>query len=62
METLEFESTLDFVADINEKKDCLMSQDPTQDNPGVLWFNIDVPKGHQFKAGDRVRVIVEKIE
>ena len=38
-----------------------MSQDPTQDNPGALWFNIDLPKGHQFKAGDRVRVIVEKI-
>jgi hypothetical protein len=62
MEKLEFESSLDFVADINEKKDCLMSQDPTQDNPGVLWFNIDIPKGHRFKAGDRVRVIVEKIE
>jgi len=39
-----------------------MSQDPTQDNPGILWFNIDIPKGHLFKAGDRVRVIVEKIE
>ena len=62
MEKLEFESSIDFVADINEKKDCLMSQDPTQDNPGILWFNIDIPKGHQFRAGDRVRVIVEKIE
>lgn len=62
MERLEFESSLDFVADINEHKDCLMSQDPTQDNPGVLWFNIDIPKGHGFKAKDRVRVIVEKIE
>ncbi|MFZ0006478.1 MAG: hypothetical protein WCC86_00910 [Methanoregula sp.] len=61
MTKIEFESSIDFVANINEEKDCLMSQDPTQDNPGVLWFNIDVPKGHSFKTGDRVRVIVEKI-
>ena len=39
-----------------------MSQDSTQDNPGSLWFNIDVPKGHGFVAGDRVRVTIEKIE
>ena len=38
-----------------------MSQDNTQDEPGALWFNIDIPKGHEFKAGDRVRVIIEKI-
>jgi len=57
-----FEAPLEFVADINEKKDCLMSQDSTQDNPGSLWFNIDVPKGHGFVAGDRVRVTIEKIE
>ena len=56
-----FESSLEFVADINEAKDCLMSQDCTQDNPGSLWFNIDIPKGHGFVAGDRVRVTVEKI-
>jgi len=61
MPKTEFESSIEFVADINEQKDCLMSQDLTQDNPGALWFNIDLPKGHQFKAGDRVRVIVEKI-
>ncbi len=61
MPKVEFESSIEFVADINEQKDCLMSQDPTQDNPGSLWFNIDVPKRHQFKSGDRVRVIVEKI-
>lgn len=58
---LEFESEIEFVADINSSKDCLMSQDPTQENPGVLWFNIDIPKGHQLKAGDRVRIIVEKL-
>jgi hypothetical protein len=38
-----------------------MSQDPTQDNPDALWFNIDIPKGHSLKAGDKVRVTVEKI-
>jgi len=27
----------------------------------VLWFNIDVPKGHGVQAGDRVRITVEKI-
>jgi hypothetical protein len=58
---LEFESEIEFVADINEYKDCLMSQDPTQENPNALWFNIDIPKGHLLKAGDRVRVTVEKI-
>ncbi|ABS56101.1 hypothetical protein Mboo_1584 [Methanoregula boonei 6A8] len=56
-----FEAPIEFVADINEVKDCLMSQDCTQDNPGALWFNIDIPKGHGFVAGDRVRVTVEKI-
>ena len=58
---LEFESEIEFVAGINDYKDCLMSQDPTQENPNALWFNIDIPKGHLVKAGDRVRVTVEKI-
>ncbi|MFZ1127030.1 MAG: hypothetical protein WB759_08970 [Methanoregula sp.] len=62
MPKIEFESSIEFVADINEQKDCLMSQDPTQDDPGALWFNIDISKGHLFKAGDRVRVTVEKID
>jgi hypothetical protein len=57
----EFVAAIDFVADINEVKDCLMSQDNTQDEPGALWFNIDIPKGHEFRAGDRVRVTVEKV-
>jgi len=56
-----FEASVDFVANINEKKDCLMSQDPSHDRPEALWFNIDIPKGHCVKAGDRVRVTVEKI-
>jgi len=58
---LEFESAIEFVANINEHKDCLMSQDNTQENPGALWFNIDIPKGHRLKNGDRVRVTVEKL-
>ncbi len=57
----EIETAIEFVATINEQKDCLMSQDKTQDNPDCLWFNIDVPKGHGIKAGDKVRVIIEKI-
>jgi hypothetical protein len=58
---LEFESEVEFVADINDYKDCLMSQDPTQENPNALWFNIDITKGHAVQAGDRVRVTVEKL-
>jgi len=58
---LEFESEIEFVADINDKKDCLMSQDPTQDDPGALWFNIDIPKGHSLKAGDRIRISIERV-
>jgi hypothetical protein len=58
---LEIESEIEFVADINDSKDCLMSQDPTQDNPDALWFNIDIPKGHPLKAGDRVRITIEKV-
>ena len=57
---LEFESEIEFVADINDHKDCLMSQDPTQETPNALWYNIDIPKGHILKAGDRVRITVEK--
>jgi hypothetical protein len=57
----ELESTIEFIADINECKDCLMSQDATSTDPACLWFNIDVLKGHNIRAGDRVRVTVEKI-
>ncbi len=57
----EFQSVIEFVATINENKDCLMSQDTTQDDPACLWFNIDVPKGHGLKAGDRVKVTIEKV-
>lgn len=61
MKIIEFEAPVEFVANINEHKDCLMSQDKNHENPEVLWFNIDVPKGHGVQAGDRVRVTVEKI-
>lgn len=57
----EIESVIEFVAAINDEKDCLMSQDNTQDQPGTLWFNIDVPKGHGVKAGDRVKITIEKL-
>ena len=58
---LEFESEIEFVADINDHKDCLMSQDPTQETPNALWYNIDIPKGHILKAGDRIRITIEKL-
>ncbi|MDI9633687.1 MAG: hypothetical protein QFX32_06480 [Methanolinea sp.] len=58
---IQFESVVEFVATINDEKDCIMSQDKTQDEPGTLWFNIDVPKGHGIRAGDRVRITVEKV-
>jgi hypothetical protein len=57
----EFESVIEFVATINEQKDCLMSQDKTQEDPSCIWFNIDVPKGHGLKAGDRVKVTIERV-
>ncbi len=52
----EIVAELEFVADIEGNKDCLMSQQ------GELWFNVDVPKGHGLKNGDKVRVIVERVE
>ena len=52
----EIVSELEFVADIEGEKDCLMSQQ------GNLWFDVDVPKGHGLKSGDKVRVIVERVE
>ncbi len=54
---LEFESAVTFVGNIDDRKDCLMSQD----DPDALWFNIDIPKGHSLKAGDRIRISIEKV-
>ena len=55
---LEFESVIYHVNDqFSDEKDCLMS--PHDDKE--LWFNIDIPKGHQIRTGDRVRITVEKL-
>lgn len=53
---VEIIETLEFVSDIEGKKDCLMSQQ------GDKWFNIDVPKGHGLKSGDKVKVTVERLD
>ena len=55
---LEFESVIYHIdSQFSDQKDCLMS--PHTDD--ALWFNIDIPKGHTLKEGDRVRVTVEKL-
>ena len=66
---VEFVSDIEFVANIDEKKDCLMNQGThsdkasvTEGNPLGLWYNIDVPKGHGLNAGDKIRIIVEKVQ
>ncbi len=66
---LEFTSDIEFVANINSEKDCLMNQGTHQDsaktdegNPLGLWFNIDIPKGHGLKEGDRIKIIIEKTD
>jgi galactokinase/mevalonate kinase-like predicted kinase len=63
-----FVSDIEFVANIDENKDCLMNQSTHSDNVAVtggnplgLWYNIDVPKGHGLKAGDKIRIIIEKV-
>ncbi len=61
MKVVDFVAPVEFVADINEEKDCLMSQDKISGGQNDLWFNIDVPKGHGVKAGDRVRITIEKV-
>ncbi len=60
-EKIEIITELDFVAAINEFKDCLMAPDETQEQPQSLWFNIDIPKGHRYNHGDRVKVTVEPV-
>lgn len=65
---IEFVSDIEFVANIDENKDCLMNQgtqsdeaSKTEGNPLGLWYNIDVPKGHGFCAGDKIRITIEKV-
>lgn len=66
---LEFTSDIEFIANINPEKDCLMNQGTHQEsaktdegNPNGLWFNIDIPKGHGLNNGDRIRIIIEKAD
>ncbi len=61
MSKIEFTSVIEFVAQVDDQKDCLMAQDEIQKNPGSLWFNIDVPKGHGFTNGDQVRITIERV-
>ncbi|GAB7016108.1 hypothetical protein [Methanogenium cariaci] len=65
---VEFVSDIEFIANIDEKKDCLMNQGTqsddvsvTEGNPLGLWYNIDVPNGHGLKAGDKIRISIEKV-
>ena len=61
MPRIEITGRIGFIAGIDEKRDCIMSQEHSSLNPDALWFNIDLPKGHGFRPGDFVRVSVEKI-
>ncbi|HIH03046.1 MAG TPA: hypothetical protein HA263_04055 [Methanoregulaceae archaeon] len=61
MARVEFVSRIEFVAQVDDDKDCLMAQDETQSSTGALWFNIDVPKGHGFASGDQVRITIERV-
>jgi hypothetical protein len=61
MAAFEIQGKIGFVAGIDEKRDCIMSQEHTSQDTDALWFNIDLPKGHGFRPGDRVKVTVEKI-
>jgi hypothetical protein len=60
MTRIEITGTIGFIAGIDEKRDCVMSQEHTSRDPDALWFNIDLPKGHGLRPGDRVKVTVEK--
>ena len=61
MSRVEFVSRIEFVAQVDDGKDCLMAQDETEASERVLWFNIDVPKGHGFASGDQVRITIERV-
>ncbi|MEN6517475.1 MAG: hypothetical protein ABFC38_04705 [Methanospirillum sp.] len=61
MARVEFVSRIEFVAQVDDDKDCLMAQDETQSSTDALWFNIDVPKGHGFASGDQVRITIERV-
>jgi len=61
MAAIEITGWIGFVAGIDEKRDCILSQEPATQDPEALWFNIDLPKGHGLRPGDRVKVTIEKI-
>jgi hypothetical protein len=61
MTAIEITGKIGFVAGIDEKRDCIMSQEHASQDPDALWFNIDLPKGHGFRPGDLVKVTVEKV-
>ncbi|MDD1633991.1 MAG: hypothetical protein LUQ42_00565 [Methanomicrobiales archaeon] len=56
---LQITATIDFIAQAGPGRECLMAQDHAAAN--AFWFNIDVPEGHGFRPGDRVRVTVERL-
>ena len=62
MTRIEITGKIGFVAGVDEKRDCLMSQEHASQDTDALWFNIDLPKGHGFRPGDRVRVTGEKLD
>ena len=66
---IEFISDIEFIANVDEEKDCIMNQSTHQDsplqtngNPHALWFNIDVPKGHGFRQGEKIKITIETVE
>jgi hypothetical protein len=56
---LQITATIDFIAKAGPGRECLLAQD--HDAANAFWFNIDVPEGHGFRPGDRVRVTVERL-
>jgi hypothetical protein len=56
---LQITGTIDFIAHVSPERDCLMAQDESSGEG--FWFNIDVPRGHGLRPGDRVRVTVERL-
>jgi hypothetical protein len=57
--SLQITATIDFIAKAGPGRECLMAQDHS--HRYEFWFNIDVPEGHGFQPGDRVRVTVERL-
>ncbi|MDD1651616.1 MAG: hypothetical protein LUO86_01100 [Methanomicrobiales archaeon] len=58
--SLQVTAIIDFIARAGPGRECLMAQD--ESGGEAFWFNIDVPEGHGFRPGDRVRVTVERVD